>query len=90
MPAMSVFQSLLIDQTKASLTLATGAICQGDGGGGGYSGGRLTSSSILPNVWHDLALDKTIDLVDRAGAGILTILKVSLACAGTGWIVSEE
>ena len=90
MSALSVFQSLLIGQTKAPLTLATGAQSQGDGGGGGYGGGRLATSAIFAGNWHDPALDKIINIGDKAGAGLLTIISVSLVCATLRWIVSSD
>jgi mannan endo-1,6-alpha-mannosidase len=63
MSAMSIFQSLLIDQAPALVTNATGGTSEGNAAAGTDSG---TDS--------DGSLDLPVTSADKAGAGIVTTL----------------
>ena len=89
--AMSVFQSLLIQSAKPPVTMVTGGTSQGNATGGGWGGGRQQGQNPWSaNPWHDPALSKVMGPGDTAGASILTVLALTLAVGGLGWMSKSD
>lgn len=75
MSALSVVQSLLIDQAPALVTNSTGGTSKGNSAAGGSS---TDSSGVV---------EKPVTGGDKAGAGILTALVLCGVVGGIGFMV---
>ena len=87
MSALSIFQSMLINNTKPPLTAMGGGISIGNPDAGGYGDGRNTGPGPLTFVnFTDAGLYKVIGNGDRVGAGIVTAVMIIGTIAGVIWI----
>lgn len=75
MAAMEVIQSNLIQKAKAPLTNSTGGTSQGN-----PSAGTGDPTSLDPNTLDPMTTG------DKAGAGILTAIVISVVLAGLVWV----
>ncbi len=76
MAALEVIQVNLVDQVSGPVTNATGGTSRGDPAAG------TNSAGAAPPVLN------TITTADKAGAGILTFMVLSMVLGGGWWMVS--
>jgi mannan endo-1,6-alpha-mannosidase len=75
MSALSVVQSLLINEAPALVTNSSGGTSQGNAAAGSKTDGGVMTVSVITGK-------------DRAGAGILTAIMVCSVLAGVGFMVT--